>query len=328
MPDQKTTDLSALTALADADVLMVVDVSDTAMDASGTNKKITKSNASVTLLTEIPESSPSTPAANTLTVFNRDVGGRQMLAMVGPSGLDSALQPTLARNAVCFVFPYGNATTLSSNRMTLTATGTATAASVAVTNLHTMMKRLDYLVTAPTTSAVAGWRYNQACFALGNDAKIGGFHYVCRWGPATGVSTSTNRAFVGMRGSTSAPTDVQPSSLTNIVGMAWDAADSNIQIMHNDGSGTATKVDLGGSFPVPTTDRAHVYEIVLFSAPNSGVVSYQVTDLVTDATTSGTISTDLPSGSTLLTPLGYMSVGGTSSVIGAALMGLYIETDY
>lgn len=44
MADTKTTALTALTAPADGDLAMVVDVSDTTMDAAGTNKKITLAN--------------------------------------------------------------------------------------------------------------------------------------------------------------------------------------------------------------------------------------------------------------------------------------------
>lgn len=271
---------------------------------------------------------PTAPAAGGVKLFGRSVGGRSMPAFMGPSGLDSALQPHMGRNRVSAVWPQGNGTVLNSAGITLTATGTATAANVATTNRHTWMKRLDYLVTVAATTAVAGWRYTSAQFGRGGSAGDGGFHFVCRWGPATGVSTATNRAFVGMANSTAAPTDVEPSSITNIIGMGWDAADTNIQVMRNDGAGSATKTDLGASFPVPTADRAHVYELALFCAPNGSTVEYEVTNLVTGAVATGSMTTDLPSGTTLLAPRGWMSVGGTSSVIGIALMGLYIETDY
>lgn len=47
MADTKTTALAALTNLADGDLLMAVDVSDTTMDAAGTNVKITAQNVLV-----------------------------------------------------------------------------------------------------------------------------------------------------------------------------------------------------------------------------------------------------------------------------------------
>ena len=131
-----------------------------------------------------------------------------------------------------------------------------------------------------------------------------------------------------MANTTTAPPDVEPSTITNIVGMGWDAADTNIQIMHR-GTGAVTKIDLGSNFPVPTADRTKAYDLALFSPPGTTQsVSYEVTDLATGNKATGTITTNLPTTTTLLAPRGWMSVGGTSSVIGISLMGLYIETDY
>jgi hypothetical protein len=240
------------------------------------------------------------------------------------------LQPHIATNAISKWVAAGNSTTIvADGAAALTITGTATAANIATTNRHTYMKRIEALVTVAATTAVAGWRGAAAQFGVGGAAAgDGGFHFVCRFGPATGVATTTNRCFVGMANTTAAPTDVQPSTITNIVGLGWDAADTNIQIMHR-GAGAVTKIDLGASFPVPTADRTKAYELVMFSKPGTTQeVGYEVTDLATGAAASGLITTNLPTTTTLLAPRLWMSVGGTSSVIGIALMGLYIETDY
>lgn len=270
---------------------------------------------------------PTMPAADTVALFGRKVAGRMLPAYIGPSGLDSVVQSYLARNKIGWIQPNGNATTISSVGLVATATGTATTANVATTNQHTWMRRLDYLVTTAATTAVAGFRSSAAQFGRGNAAGVGGFTMVCRFGPATGVATSTNRCFVGMMNSTAAPTDVNPSTLVNMFGFGWDAADTNIQFFNNDASGTATKTDLGATFPRPTSDRANVYEVALFCAPNGSTIGYQFTNLSTGDTVSGSVTTDIPGTTTLLAPKGYMSVGGTSSVIGIALMSLYVESD-
>ena len=275
-------------------------------------------------------STPAAPAANGLKLFGRRVGGRAMPAFSGPSGLDSSLQPSLARNKVGLFLPAGNGGTDTQVGMALTGVGTATTENVGTSNLHNYMRRRSWRVTTASTSAVAGLRGSSLQWTLGGpSAGLGGFHLVWRWGPATGVATSTHRVFTGMRSSTAAPTDVNPSTLANICGMGYDAGDANVQFMHNDGSGSATKIDLGSSFPKPNTDLTSVYEIALFSPPGATqLLSYEVTDLVSGAVATGTITTDIPTTSTLLTPYGYISVGGTSSVIGFATMGLYIESDY
>jgi hypothetical protein len=307
---------------------------------AGNNRELQYNNSGVTAgaanveiidqeLSLAAVSIPATPPAGFVKLFGRNIAGKIFPASIDPSGLDTSLQSSFALTNVSFVRPNGNSTTLSQIGLALSATGTATAANIATTNLHTSMRRLEYLVTTAATTAVAGWRGNASQFWRGNAAGLGGFLFICRWGPATGVSTTTNRAFCGLRSSTSAPTDAEPSPSTSQIGMAWDAADSNIQLMHNDSAGNSTKIDLGAThFAVPTSDRTAVYEIALFCPPNASFVNYLVTNLVTGGEASGQLTTDLPSNTTFLNPYAYMSVGGTSSVIGIALMSLYIETDY
>jgi hypothetical protein len=143
------------------------------------------------------------------------------------------------------------------------------------------------------------------------------------------VATATSRCFVGLNTSTGAGTDVEPSSRTAQVGMGWDAADANIQFMHNDATGASTKIDLGAAFPVPTADRQEVYEIAMFSPPGTTQsVTYEITNLNSGAVATGTVTTDLPTATTALNPYSALSVGGTSSVIGICLFSLYVETDY
>jgi len=272
--------------------------------------------------------SPSTPSAG-VKLFGREIAGRDMLAIVGPSGLDTALQPHTARNKVALWNAVGNAVTISLlGTGALTATGTATTANVATTNIYTYQKRVEYLVTTAATTAVAGWRYTSAQWTIGGTAAgLGGFHYITRWAPSTGVATATNRCFVGMASVTTAPTDVEPSTITNIIGLGWDSADTNIQIMYR-AAGAINKIDLGASFPVPTVDRTKTYELALFSPPGTTQsVSYEVNELNTSNKATGTITTNLPTTTTLLAPRAWMSVGGTSSVIGIALISQYIESD-
>lgn len=272
--------------------------------------------------------SPPIPGAAKL--FSRSVGGRVLPAFMGPSGLDSSLQPSFARNKMGMFLPAGNGGADTQVGMAVTAAGTATSEAVATTNLHTYMRRRSWRVTTAATTAVAGLRGGALQWTLGgNAAGMGGFHLVWRWGPATGVSNASHRAFVGMRNSTAAPSDVQPSAQTNLVGMGYDSNDANISFIHNDGSGAATKIDLGPNFPRPAVDLTSVYELAMFAPPGTVQrLRYEVTNLVTGAVAVGAVSTDLPSVTTLLAPYSWMSVGGVSSVIGFATMGLYIESDY
>ncbi len=273
---------------------------------------------------------PSTPATGRGRAFVKSVANQRLMAVKGPLGDYHTIQPHVGRNSIALWAPAGNNTGIgiSGAAIALTAVGTATAATSANTNAHTMMKRVEWLVTVAATTAVAGFRYTGQVWSRAALANYGGFTYICRWGPATGVATTTTRAFTGFRNTTAAPTDVEPSTVTNMIGMGWDAADTNIQIMHNDASGTATKVDLGASFPVPTADRTNVYELTLYCCPtDTSRVDWTVENLTTFVVASGSITTDLPATTVFLAPAGWCSVGGTLSVIGYALMQLYIKSE-
>jgi hypothetical protein len=272
---------------------------------------------------------PTAPAAGRLVLFGEECGGRSMPAYIGPSGLDSILQPFLARNKIGYWSGIGNANTapLALGIAAPTAAGTATAVNVATTGIAAQTKRLRYQVSPASATAVAGWRLGVAQFWLGNGSGLGGFNLVQRFVPGGNGTPSTQRMFVGIGSSTAAPTDVQPSSITNIIGVGADAADTNLFMMHNDGSGTATRIDLGANFP-KNNAGTDLYEIALFAKPNATEVEYQVRRLNTGHEATGTITTDIPSNTTLLAPRGWASVGGTSSTIAIDLISLYIETDY
>lgn len=277
-------------------------------------------------LTLIPVSSPNTPTSG-LKLTSVNLAEKILLYTKDRDGVYSPVQSNMYMNSIYLMKPAGNSTNATYiGGVSVTAVGAATASSVAVTNLHTQMKRVDFLITTPATNAVAGFRNVVAQHFRGSSSSEGGFFFVGRWGPATGVSTATNQACFGMHGDQTAPSNASPTTVLNQISMGWESADTNIQIMHNDGTGNASKIDLGASFPVPTADRTKVYELVLFCKPGGSDVYYRVMDLGTGSVATGTINSDLPSATTLMHAKGWMSAGGTSSVIGMAVMSIYIET--
>lgn len=280
---------------------------------------------------DLIDGAPGTPAANTVRLFRRDVSGRQMPAFIGPSGLDSALQPFLARNKVGYWCPPGNATTvpgvLGFTAPTIT-NFTATARNVATTNMFTRMRRLGY-VTSAVAGQVGNWRVAVYQYTVGDSStQLGGFHFIIRFGISDAASVSGARMFMGMRASAT-PANAEPSTLTNCIGIGHGASDTNFKLFYG-GSSAQTPIDLGASFPSNTLST-DVYELALFSPPNSGNVTYQVTRVNTGDTASGTItnsgSTVLPTNTTLLAPWGYRTNNATALAVGLDVMSAYIETD-
>lgn len=272
---------------------------------------------------------PGVPALNNVRLFGRFVAGRMLPAFVGPSGLDSSIQPFIARNKIAWANPTGNGTTISTMGITLSATGTATGANVATTNIHTAMRRIEYAVATAAATAVAGFRSAALQFFIGGPGvPFGGFMFITRFGPSRGVAANaTRRMFMGMSSITGAPTDVNPSTaMTNCIGVCCDAGDTNWHFVHRAGTAAASKVDTG--FSKLTNDNSTMYELVIFTPPSSTEVYMSFTNLATGAVVEYSSSSNMPAANQLLAPSGYASVGGVSSVIGISLASMYIETDY
>lgn len=211
-----------------------------------------------------------------------------------------------------------------------TLTGTGTIKSFAPATAYGEYPFHHILVTVAAVNAVAGFHRANANLLTsivgGPAANRGGFDFSAVWGMASGGVNPTHRAFCGLAASVAAPTDVEPSTQINCVGMGWDAADANVQIMHNDGTGTCTKINLGINFPVQTTDQKAVYALELYSPKGTTQsVDYRVTERISGAVATGTITTNLPGTATALGPRGYCSAGGTSSIIGFGLSALVID---
>jgi hypothetical protein len=275
----------------------------------------------------LPAFAPPVPAAGNLGVFAQDIGGRMMLSQIGPSGLDTALQPHLGGNKVAVWMPPGNATTVPGvfGMGEMTATGTAAARTVATTSLLTRMTRLGY-VSIALPAALSGIREGQNKFTTGAGGGLGGFHYRARFGVSDPATVSGARMFVGLSSTTAAPTNVEPNTLVNSVGVAQLSTSTNLHF-YCAGASTTTAIDLGVNFPAATLS-ADAYELAMFSSASSGNISYRVLRLNTGAVATGTISTGLPTSTTLMGHQIWRTNNATALAVGIDVAGIYMETDY
>ena len=268
---------------------------------------------------------PSVPSVGVST-YSKAVGGRQMFAQIGKSGVDYSFQPFIARNRILLHQANGAATTITSwGAAAPSATGTATARNSATTNAFTWMRRVGY-VSAATAGSTAGLRSTVLQFGTGNGARLGGFHFVIRFGISDAAIVAGARTMVGLTATTTAFTNAEPSTFLNLIGMGHDSTDTNFQIMFNDGAGAATKIDLGANFSKSVTNT-NMYELALYCAPNGTTVYYQAINLTSDTSTSGTITTNIPLNTQLLTWQLWRSNNATAAAVGIDLCSVYIETD-
>lgn len=291
-------------------------------------------NANHQIDSEVPfpvVASPATPAANFGNLFMRLSAGRTVPSVIEPSGQEINMQQAMWRRQISLWVPPGNATTVPGvlGLPALTATGTATARTVATTNALTRMRRLGY-VSAATAGSLSGARVAAAQVTTGDGAGLGGFFTSIRFGCSDAAAVSGARMFVGMSSSTAAPTNVDPAALTNAFGVAQLATDATQLYLVYGGSAAQTAIALGTGFP--PANAAVAYDLLLWCNPGSnGTVSYKLIRLDTNTSVSGDIvpatpGTQTPLNTTLLCHQAWRTNNATALAVGLDLCGIYLES--
>lgn len=285
-------------------------------------REITGEFASALLMSAIAD--PGAPSAGMMRLYAKSIGGRIMPKFVGPSGLDTPVQPALFGNGMAIIAPGATTSLTYFGLAGVTVVGTISHPALAATSLREQMRRAA-ITSAATANSASDLRVTATQCYRGESAGRGGFFFSSRFAVPSVVANQ--RPFVGLVNTTSAISTSQViSALTNCIGVGWDSADTQLQIMHNDGSGTCTKVPLGVAFPSNTPND--VYDLTLFAAPNAASVSWRVVNLTTGAVAEGTITTDLPATNTFLGSRVYINNGGTAAASVIELLRVYLETDY
>lgn len=262
-----------------------------------------------------PGSYGSSSAVGTFTV---DQEGRLTAAanvsIVNPTG---TVWP--GQKMIRYMIPGGNAATPGQFGFNFPA---ASALSTPATSSYLESIRYNRMDTTAGANATIGTISGQVCFWQGNAAGLGGYLYISEMGVQ--LTNTHMRIACGLFNSAtvvSCATD--PVNLINCIFLGCDDADTNMQIMHNDGAGTCTKTDLGANYPKTT---GACYRLTLMQASNTAQVDWQVDRLESAFTSTGSISADFPSNTTFLGPqyvVGNGSVGGAG--VRFAIFRLYTE---
>jgi hypothetical protein len=228
--------------------------------------------------------------------------------------------------------PPGSAATLPGvyGYTALTAVGTATARVVATTNAFTRQRRLGY-VSAALAGSLASVRVAVAQVTTGG-VTGSGFRKIVRFGVSDAALVATARMFCGVSANTGAPTNVEPSTLTNVIGIGEGAANTNLHLFYG-GTTAQAPINLGANFPTTATST-DVYELMLYApAATASTVHYQVTRLntgdIASGTLTGTAGVALPAVTTLLTPMVcWRSNNATAVAVAFDLFADTIEHDF
>jgi len=294
----------------------------TTLSLTGTTNQI--SNVAVS-------SDPAAPSAGNLKTFAKTIaGGYTAPAFLNATQAVAMLQPAIANKRISTFTPQTGAVISVVGFTTGSTQGTTTAAAPSSTSFFTRAPRVTY-VSAGTAGSFAAWYQGTGIVTLGvsGTPNFGGFYYVTRFGIADTVASP--RTFIGLTSVGTTPTNVEPSTLVNSIGVGQGAANTNLFIYYG-GSAAQTPIDLGANFPTGTSNTDW-YELTLFAPPSStNTVYYQVLRLntgnVASGTLTGTAGTVLPSNTTFLMPRNWRTNNATAAAVTLALGSMYLETDY
>ena len=272
---------------------------------------------------------PAAPSGGVL-VYSASLAGRHMPRWISPTGFDTAFQAGLHGNSV-FMVSFASGTAVNVMGGTVTgATGTISAQqTIASANPWQATQRKRFQ-TAATAAAAAGIRTAYTQWFRGSAAGFGGFFFRTQFGQNLNVNGS--QCFVGLAASTAAlaSTAGAVAALVNMIGVGFDTTDANTgnwQLYRNDGTGTATKVDLGTGAARNTT---HGYDLVIFCPPGAATDIYvRITNLHTGTVVLDTsYSTDIPVVNTGLAMKAECNNGAVASAQNLEVAKIYIESDY
>lgn len=212
----------------------------------------------------------------------------------------------------------------TANSLGLTTSGFTAAGVLATTSwLASMPRGIQRTAIAAGSQVSQDWSA-PAWLWLGNAAGTGGFGIEFTVGLE--IAVATTRIYAGLSAATLNLVATEPSANINCVYLASDSGDANLQIMHNDGAGACTKVNLGASFPASTTGVA--VRVVFQAAQNASSISYSVTRLDAGgvgAVASGTLSTNLPVSTVFMKPVMGVGNAATAAAASFSFIKLLIE---
>lgn len=249
---------------------------------------------------------PAAPKTYDAATFNKILRVLE-LALRGDSSEAAAPEPDPEiqdlSSLIALSLPLGNQTDAPhAFGATFASVGTATGAGFSASPYLSTQAR--HLLRSAVNNSDAGFHFSPISGLInGSGAGLGGGRMVVRF--SFGTLTSSRRFFAGLKSSTGSLSATEPSAALHIIGFGADSTDTNVKVMHNDGSGTATMIDTG--ITVASLSPNIVLEVEVVGAVGGG--SYVVilrringADSYDTLYTSAALVTDLPSVNVELRP--------------------------
>lgn len=281
-----------------------------------------------------PITNPSAPSSG-LRVFARNTSGRTLTKWIGPSGVDTWIQPALFGNNIMLFTPMSS-TTVTGGFGTTWAKGSSAGTVSTITPASTtpaivsQMKRTRHANAVTTTNQVMGiisTASGMPAFWRGTSAGLGGFFFFTRFVVELWAADSC-RLFVGLTPGT-AEVAASDTFTNNSIGLWHDTTmGANVLYMatkdgstYNGGSAISS-VNLGA---------AQGFDFYLYAKPYDTEIHYRLDDINAGTTLiDSSVNTNLPTDSTFLGPQVTISNGTaniTATTVAIGVNRIYIESD-
>jgi hypothetical protein len=267
-------------------------------------------------------SDPSAPSGTNTTVYSKSFGGYPTLA--GRNALNSSfgLQSALWSKNIQM---WTTTTATAGSWLNASGTGNGTYTNVNPTagaTKYQTVRRSTYANVITTTNQTLGVLGGQASFFRGSVAGQGGYFFYARCG--FDVWTNGGRFFAGMSQAATVVT-ANATGTNNTAGFAVEDTDAGaISFVTRSGT-TATKTPVGLTI---TSNKG--YDCYIYCSPNDSQISWQIIDINTGTSVTGTANTNLPVNTFMVNPMVLASnaalTPATSISLGVAK--IYIESDY
>lgn len=272
---------------------------------------------------------PTTPTANNLRFYARNVSGRIMPKWMPPTGVEQVFQPNVFNNTIIMWTPNASTMGISEGAGFFNPTGnfSSVIGSYTVGSIYTMVNRARYTNVATTSVQSVGPRTLGGNFTTSSVSGAGGFFFFCRWGiEQAHASFPSVRGFVGL-GNNSSVVSTSIASAVNMAGFGWDTGDNSVLgFYHNDGAGSPTKIPITTKVSVLSGYDSYIYS----PTGNSSVLHFRLDDInASSIIAQGSVVSDIPVNHVRLFAQATVSNGpyGQNSVIGIGVNKIYVETD-
>ncbi len=270
----------------------------------------------------------TTPEAPTsgLDLFSRNIAGRRVLAMMGPSGVDTSLQPALFGNRVYLLSTGANAVMSFVGGPTHAAVGSVSTPVLNGSNFISSIAHTQ-IQSSGAANAVAHQRVSQTMCWRGDQPGLGGWFYRLRFGLK--LLPATNKGLFGLVGITSTIAGtIVPSAVANFVGVGWDEGETTFRAWTSRLTSGHSRTDTG----IPVT-QGYLYELTTFCGPNDpNEIGWRLDilnpGLEDRAEGTFTDTANMPLTTQFLAHHAWLGNGATASVAQLAFSRLYIETDF